>query len=161
MKPKTLVIVALVGALGLLSFAQQTPRSMAATYSSLADSILALKSTEANFVRSLLDGHHHAARSYHERGMGEKAAAEMALFANEGDNAIGGVRKRLLEGGHHHHADDGDKGAYDPGYVVVTKAAKAAALEASAAMLRSATDDEREAAWKRFVAVADPLLGAR
>jgi len=87
----------------------------------------------------------------------EKSAAEMALFANEGDNAIAGVRKRLLEGGHHHNADGEAKGIYEPGYVIVTKKAKQKILAASSA-LRSAKDDAaRKAAWEAFVEAADSL----
>ncbi|MEW6073576.1 MAG: hypothetical protein AB1726_13415 [Planctomycetota bacterium] len=158
MKTKLLAIGALVGALGLVAVPQETPKAMSATYGALADSILALKRTETSFVLALLEGHFQAARSHYEGGMGEMAAAEMALFASEGDNSIAGVRKRLLEGGHHHHADDEAKGVYEPGFVVVTKAAKEGALQASAAMRRAKTDAEREAAWKQFTAVAEPLL---
>ena len=113
---------------------QSTPAPMVATYGALADAILAVKRTEANFVRSLLDGHYHAAASYSGRGDFQKAAAEMALFANEGDNAIGGVRKRLLEGGHHHNAEGESKGIYEPGYVIITREAKEKALGLSAEM---------------------------
>lgn len=158
MNPKLFFVGALVATFGLFSFVQETPRSTVDTYASLADSILALKRTEANFVRSLLDGHHHAAMSFQQRGNAERAAAEMALFANEGDNAIAGVRKRLLEGGHHHHADDEGKGVYEPGYVIVTKKAKEQLLAASAAMRSAKTDAERNAAWQSFDAAAAPLL---
>jgi len=151
--------VVLAGA--LLSMAQETPRPMVETYSSLADAILAVKKTEENFVKAMLDGYKHGAEAYFRAGQFERAAAEMALFANEGDNAIGGIRKRLLEGGHHHHADGEAKGIYEPGYVVVTKEAKREALAASAAM-RSATDDAaRKQAWESFTAVADALLGTK
>ena len=141
----------------LLAGAQGTPKSMVDTYGSLADAILAVKQTEKNFVRSLLDGHRHAADSYYETGQFEKAAAEMALFGNEGDNAIAGVRKRLLEGGHHHNAEGEAKGIYEPGYVVVTKAVKKKCLEASAAMRAAKDDAAREAAWDAFNAAADSL----
>lgn len=162
MYPKLLLVGALVAGLGLLSFTQETPRPTVDTYSALADSILALKRTEANFVRSMLDGHHHAAMSFQQRGNSERAAAEMALFANEGDNAIAGVRKRLLEGGHHHHHnDDTDKGAYEAGFVIVTKKAKEQILAASSAMRAAKTDAERSAAWAQFEAAAAPLLKAK
>lgn len=138
--------------------AQQTPPSMVETYESIADIILAVRDAEANFVRSLLDGHRHAARAFYEDGNYARAAAEMALFANEGDNAVGGVRKRLLEGGHHYNAEGEEKGIYEPGFVIVTREAKAAVLEASAAVRKNASDAEREAAWQTFNETADKLL---
>ena len=140
---------------------QATPKSSVACYSSLADAILALHTTEEEFVRSMLDGHYQAARSFRERGMHEQAAAEMALFGNEGDNAIGGVRKKLLEGGHHHNAEGEAQGIFEPGFVIVTKKTKEGVLAAAAAM-RSAKDDAgREKAWKDFAASADPLLAKK
>jgi len=164
MKLTFLAVGALVASLGLVPATlrpQATPPAMAATYSSLADSILALKRTEANFVRSVLAGHYHGAESYTKAGDGAQAAAEMALFANEGDNAMAGVRKRLLEGGHHHHADGEAKGEYDPGFVIVTTRAKTALLAASAAMRDASDAAGREAAWKQFATVADPLLAGK
>jgi hypothetical protein len=137
--------------------AQETPKSMVSTYDNLADAILAIKKAEANFVRGMLDGHRHGAHAYFTAKDYQKAAAEMAMFANEGDNAVAGVRKKLLEGGHHHNAAGEAKGIYEPGYVVVTKVAKQQILAASSA-LRSATDDaERMAAWEAFVKAADSL----
>ena len=138
---------------------QSTPPPMVATYSSIADAILAVKASEENFMRSLLDGHYHAAAAYVGRGELQKAAAEMALFANEGDNAIGGVRKRLLEGGHHHNAEGEAKGIYEPGYVVVTRAAKEKGLALSAKM-RAADAAAAKGVWSEFEAVAGPLMKA-
>jgi hypothetical protein len=158
MRIKGIVLAALAGA-ALLGWAQETPKDVVTTYSSLADVILSAKRTEANFVRSLLAGHRHGAEAHRRAGNHEGAAAEMALFASEGDNAIGGVRKRLLEGGHHHNAEGEAKGIYEPGYVIVTKVAKAQALEAAAAYRRAGTDADRASAWEQFVAVADALLG--
>jgi hypothetical protein len=106
----------------------------------------------------MLDGHRHGAEAYMKAGDAKRAAAEIALFANEGDNAIGGVRKRLVEGGHHHHSDDEATSLYDPGFVIVTRKAKQQALAASAALLAARTDEERDTAWQQFVAVADSLL---
>jgi hypothetical protein len=140
------------------AWAQQTPKTSVDTYESLADAILAVKRTEANFVRTMLEGHVHGGQALFRAGKYEEAAAEMALFANEGDNAIGGVRKRLLEGGHHHNAKGEADGIFEPGFVIVTKKAKQEAL-AAAADLRKATDDAgRKAAWARFEAVAKPLV---
>lgn len=160
MRGKLLFVSTLIAAMALVAWAQETPKTTASTYDSLADVILAVKRTEANFVRSLLDGHRHGAAAFMRAGDYERAAAEMALFGNEGDNAIGGVRKRLLEGGHHHNADGEAKGIYEPGYVVVTKQAKQQVLAASTALRRARTDAERKEAWQRFVAVADSLLGS-
>jgi hypothetical protein len=151
-----ILAVVLLGS-GLIAWSQETPKQMVGTYSALADAILALKRAEANFVRSLLDGHRHGAESYMRAGEAGKAAAEIALWANEGDNAVGGVRKRLLEGGHHHNAEGEAKGIYEPGYVVVTKKAKVAALAAAGALRQAATAEEREKAWKQFLAVVDSL----
>jgi hypothetical protein len=109
-------------------------------------------------VRALLDGHRRAAQAQFASGDFAGAAAEMALFANEGDNAVGGIRKRLIEGGHHHNADGEAKGIYEPGFVIVTRTAKQAALQASANLRKATTDAERRAAWGEFAKVADGLL---
>ena len=149
------VVAILVTALWV--WAQETPKPMVSTYDNLADAILAIKKTEASFVAGMLDGHRHGAHAYYMAKDYQKSAAEMALFANEGDNAIAGVRKRLLEGGHHHNAAGEAKGVYEPGYVVVTIAVKKQILAASSA-LRSASDDAaRKAAWDAFVKAADSL----
>ena len=160
MRGKLICVSALIAATALVAWAQETPKNSVAAYDSLADAILAVKRTEANFVRSLLDGHRHGAMAYMRAKDYERAAAEMALFGNEGDNAIGGVRKRLLEGGHHHNAEGEAKGIYEPGYVVVTKKAKMQALAASAALRRARTDAERKEAWQQFLTVANSLLGS-
>lgn len=158
MKLKILTLAAAVVAFGFVS-PQQTPKTLATAYGSLADTILAVKRTEAEFVRALVAGHFRAAREATQKGDAERAAAEMALFANEGDNAIGGVRKRLLEGGHHHNADGEAKGLFDAGFVIVTRKAKEEALAASAAMRQAKTDADRKAAWDKFAAIAGPLAG--
>jgi hypothetical protein len=138
--------------------AQETPPSLVAAYESLADTILDLRQAEGDFVRALLDGHLHAARALKAQGQWQGMAAQMALFANEGDNAIGGVRKRLLAGGHHFNAEGEDQGIFEPGYVVVTKEAKRKLLAASTA-LRQATDDAaRMAAWSDFEETAKKVL---
>jgi hypothetical protein len=147
-----------IAAIAAICLAQDTPSTTADTYNSLADAILAVKRTEANLVRTLLDGHRHAAEGAMKRGDWEACAAHMALFGNEGDNAIGGVRKRLLEGGHHHNAAGEAAGVFDPGFVVVTKEAKASALAASAALRKATTDAERKKAWDNFAAIAQTLL---
>lgn len=141
--------------------AQETPPSVVASYEALADTILAVRRAEAALVRSLLDGHRHAAEILAAKGDWQGAAAQIALFGNEGDNAIGGVRKRLLDGGHHYNAGGEAQGIFEEGYVVVTKDAKQKIL-ALATRLRTTRDDgERQKAWKEFQAIAGPLLEAK
>jgi hypothetical protein len=158
MKRSTL---ALVGALLLLAApvaAQETPKSVVMAYDVLADTILSVRDAELGFVAAMLDGHMHAAKSLAKAGDWEGAAAQMALFANEGDNEIGGVRKRLLEGGHHFNAAGEEAGIFEDGYVVVTREAKAAMLEISKQLRLADTDEARKEAWKKFTGVAKPLL---
>jgi hypothetical protein len=157
MKFKILTALAAIAALGFVA-PQETPKNMVAAYSALADTILAVKHTESQFVRAILGAHYRAAQQYVERGDAEHAGAEIALFANEGDNAIGGVRKRLLEGGHHHNADGESKGIYDPGFVIVTRKAKEEMLAISTAMRQAKNEADRKQAWDRFAAIANPLI---
>jgi hypothetical protein len=138
--------------------AQETPQTLVSTYDDLADAILALNAAEADVVRSILLYHRDAGQAAMEAGDHEAAAAHMALFASEGDNAVAGIRKRLLEGGHHHHAEEAADGKYEDGFVVVTRAAKDEILAAAAALRRAGDDAARQEAWKRFTAQADPLL---
>src|SRR6186713_3077729 len=112
----------------------ETKKTLVATYDSIADSILAANKSEHNVVVAILTSHHHAAEMQFKAGKFEECAAEMALFANEGDNAVGGIRKRLVEGGHHHNAEGEEKGIFDTGFVIVTKAAKQKLRDASAAL---------------------------
>jgi hypothetical protein len=161
MKLGTWSVGALAAALFLVAPTQETPKPMVACYSSLADSILSLKRTEADFVRSMLDGHYQLAARRMESGEYALAAAEMSLFANEGDNAIGGVRKRLLEGGHHHNADGEAKGVYEPGFVIVTREAKQKALEDATALRQAKGEEQRQMAWKDFEALAERLVQRR
>ena len=141
------------------ALAQETRPAMVKTYDTLADIILAIDALEADFARAVLDGHRHAATAMFQRGDFAGAAAQMALFASEGDNAMGGIRKRLLQGGHHHHhADASMEGEYEPGYVIVTREAKKKILDASAALRRAKTDAERKQAWNTFDDVADGLM---
>jgi hypothetical protein len=151
-------ILAAVAAMTLLAFAQETSGPAVETYDRIADAILAVKASEKGIVKTILDGHKHAAEGAMRRGDHEAVAANMALFANEGDNAVGGIRKRLLEGGHHHNAEGEAKGIYEPGYVIVTIEAKKTCLAASAAYRKATTDAERKKAWDEFAAVAAQLL---
>ncbi len=138
--------------------AQETPASIAAAYDAMADTILSLRQAELHFVASLLDGHRHAAKVRMKNGDWEGAAGEIALFANEGDNAIGGVRKRLLEGGHHFNAEGEEQGVFEPGYVIVTREAKEKLLKIASAMRQADTDEARKQVWNEFMAVSDDLL---
>jgi hypothetical protein len=120
-----------------------TPEQLVATYRSLADTILGAKKTEWNLVSSILaTTYHHAegvlAQARAEMKAGKPAKAEMEKLAalvsqlgNEGDAAVAGVRKKLVEGGHHHHAAEEQQGIYDEGFVIVTKAAKKVFLDAA------------------------------
>jgi len=151
-----------------------TPAPMVATYETLADGILALKRTEENLCRSILAASF--AHAQVELGRAQKAiaasdgkAAQSALealaaavghMATEGDNAVAGVRKRLLDGGHHHNAAGEAKGLFDEGFVIVTRAAKQKLLESSRAigqLSRAPKTDALESEWKKVAAVYDEL----
>jgi hypothetical protein len=152
-----------------------TPAEMVSTYDSLADGILALKRTEDNLVRSILaatlaHGQVSLGRAVAAIEEGDAAAARAAVeavasdagqLATEGDNAVGAVRKRLLEGGHHHNAAGEAQGIYDEGYVVVTREAKAKLLAASRAIAGMASNpkaDALQAEWKKVQAVVADLM---
>jgi len=125
-----------------------TPTEMVKAYESLADAILAVKSTEEDLIRSILAvTYQHAEGSYRQCLAGieagrnvqsqlETLASLVSQLGNEGDAAVAGVRKRLLEGGHHHNAAGEAQGLFDPGFVVVTKAAKKAFLDSATAIGR-------------------------
>jgi len=146
-----------------------TPAEMVATYQTLADAILAVETTEENLVRSILSAAH--AHAQVELGRAQKAiqagdakaaqtavenlAADVAQLGTEGDNAVAAVRKRLIEGGHHHNADGEAKGIFDEGYVIVTRVAKQAFLDASRAigqMARAPKAEALDAEWKKVEA---------
>jgi hypothetical protein len=154
--------------------APATPAAMVATYSTLADGILALKRTEENLCHSILaagEAHAHAelGRAQKAIAAGDTKAAQASLEAlaaivgqlgTEGDNAVAAVRKRLLEGGHHHNAAGESQGLFDEGFVVVTRAAKAKLLESSraiAALARAPKADALDAEWKKVQAVVSEL----
>lgn len=155
--------------------APATPAEMVATYDSLADVILGAKKTEANLVRSILAASY--AHAQVELGRALKAikandpkgaqlaienlAADVGQLGTEGDAAVAAVRKRLVEGGHHHHADGEAKGIYDEGFVVVTRAAKQALLDASRAIGQSARAPKAETLdteWKKVQATYADLM---
>jgi hypothetical protein len=120
-----------------------TPAQLVASYNSLADTILSAKKTEWNLVDSILAttyGHGEAVlaqiREKQKAGKDAKAETEklatlVSYLGNEGDSAVAGVRKRLVEGGHHHHATAEQQGKYDEGFVIVTRTAKKVFLDAA------------------------------
>jgi hypothetical protein len=163
------VLAALPATAGAQGRAPATPPEMVAAYEALADTILGANKTERKLVFSILSATYGHAQS-------ELARARQALKANdaatakaavenlatavgqigtEGDNAVAGIRKRLLEGGHHANAEGEAQGIYDDGYVVVTKAAKQAFLAPSQALAKLARDpkaDALEQEWKKVEA---------
>jgi len=120
-----------------------TPAELVAAYDALADSILAVQQTERHMVKSILAttyGHAQATYATIKRKLkaGEDVSAEVEKLAdlvsqlgNEGDAAVGAIRKRLVEGGHHHNAKGEKDGVYDEGFVVITRKAKKALLDAA------------------------------
>lgn len=176
--------IALPAALVGLGFAQvggggspspATPTEVVKTYETLADAILAVKKTEEHLVWSFLaaglahaqkevEGAQAAAKAgdaKKAKGMAENAAALVAQLANEGDNSVARVRKKLLEGGHHHNAEGEAKGIYDEGYVVVTKAAKKSLLDASKAIAQLAAAPDADALGKQWAAVSAAYEGLK
>jgi hypothetical protein len=137
-----------------------TDRTLVETYEGIADSILAAKRSEAAVVRAILASHWKAARAAAQAGRWDEAAAEVALIANEGDNAVGGIRKRLLEGGHHHNAEGEAQGIYEPGYVIVTVEAKRKALDLVSRLQAAKDDAARKAVWAEVEAVAQAVCSA-
>jgi hypothetical protein len=150
-----------------------TPGEMTRTYESLADGILALNRTEWNMVNSILAvTYGHARSAYDEaharleagmdsRGELETLAALVSQLANEGDAAIAGVRKRLLEGGHHHNAKGEQMGVYDEGFVIVTRKARKALLDAAGEIGRMAGSPDAallEAQWKKVTGQFHSLM---
>ena len=158
MRAPVLAAAAVVLAAASFALGQETARDMASTYDTLADVILGAKRTEKNLVRAILEQHRAAGALAAGSGDAARAAAEMALFANEGDNAVGGVRKRLLDGGHHHNAEGEAKGIFDAGFVVVDKVTRKACLDASMEMQKAADEGGRKAAWSKFEAAASSVL---
>lgn len=157
---KRIAIVAVLGWALLVapSIAQQTPAASVKAYDALADSILGLRQAESDFVAAILDHHYQAAERAYKNGNWDRAAAQMALFANEGDNAVAGIRKRLVEGGHHHNAAGEEAGIYDEGFVIITKKAKRRALADSKALREAGDDAARQAAWGDFEKLGQEVL---
>ncbi len=163
MTPKTLIVGTLLfcaASTSQTAVAESSPGAMVESYEALVENILAVRRLESGFVGALLDGHRRAAEDLMRRGEFKRAAAEMTLFANEGDGAIGGIRERLVEAGHRHHADPDRRGGYDPGFVIVTRAARLKLLAAAAAFERATSDGDRQEAWAAFALEAEALLMA-
>ncbi len=158
MLKKAIVSGFVVALIALPLAAQKTPRPLAEAYDALADTILSMRDAEASLVRSILDYHYRRAERAMNAGDWEEVAAEMALFANEGDNAVAGIRKRLLEGGHHFNAAGEEAGEFEEGFVIVTRKAKKRILDASAAM-RTADEAGRKEAWATFEKIAMGFQG--
>jgi hypothetical protein len=153
-----------------------TPKELVATYRSLADTILGANKTESNLVASILaTTYHHAeatlamvhanmkARKPAKMEL-EKLAALVAQLGNEGDAAVGGVRKRLVEGGHHHNAAEEQQGIYEEGFVIVTRAAKKVFLEAAGnigKMTQAPKAAALDAEWQKVKAQYTGLMTAR
>jgi hypothetical protein len=94
----------------------------------------------------------------------ENLAADVGQLATEGDNAVAGIRKRLLEGGHHHNAAGEAQGIFDEGYVIVTKAAKKSFLESSkaiAGMTAAPKAEALDAEWKKVQATYSELMSKK
>lgn len=142
----------------------QTPPELVKAYDSLADTILGAKHTEKNLVLSILaTTYGHAQATYAQakseissgrdaRAQLEKLASLVSQIGNEGDSAVAGVRKRLLEGGHHHNAKGEGQGLYDEGFVVVTKSAKKVFLDAAgeiARLTRSPSVQSLDEIWEK------------
>lgn len=169
-----LLIAVLAVAAGSSAVAGDTAvaQPMVDTYDSLADTILGAKQTEWNLVHSILAATYaHAEGTYRSalatldaggdpRGAIEDLAELVGQLGNEGDAAVAAIRKRLIEGGHHHHADDGDDGEYDTGFVIVTREARKALLDAAKRIGKLAADPDRaalEREWKTVQARFESL----
>jgi len=156
-----------------------TPPEMVATYDALADAILGGIKAERKLVLAILAttyGHAQAeaGRARAALKAGDAAAAKTAIenlatavgqIATEGDNAVAGVRKRLLEGGHHANSEGEAQGTFDEGFVIVNKVAKKAFLESSQALAMSAKAPKAEtldAEWKKVEAAwTQHIAGAK
>ena len=125
---------------GVAENEQTTPAYIVTTYEGLADVILGARVAEENLVMSILEAHYATAMKAMKNGNWDTAGAQMVLFANEGDNAVAGVRKTLLQGGHHFNTDDAEEdGKFEPGYVVVGRTQKRKMMNASKALLQATT----------------------
>jgi hypothetical protein len=176
--PLLLVVAALTAGAVLIPTAPaetDTPAELVAAYDALADTILAANATEKNLVLSIVAttyGHAEAtgAKALAKLGAGESAqdeietlAALVAQLGNEGDAAVAGIRKRLVEGGHHHHhlsGGDDEDSEYDEGFVIVTREAKQTFLDAAGRIGRMAGGANAaglEAEWQTVASTYEAL----
>lgn len=155
---QALVIAVMASLFVLPAAAQKTPAPLVDSYDALANTILALRDAELGLVKAILARHREAVEDATRQADWQTAAAEIALFANEGDNAVGGVRKRLLEGGHHFNSSGEEQGVFDEGFVVVTREARKKCLELSSALRQASSNEERHKALQSFAKLADELL---
>ena len=162
-----LTLVAIFGLAAVPSGAQvraATPPDLTSAYSNLADIIIGAKGAERHLVLAILDvTYRHAEvlvkQTKTAMAAGEEAHAQLETLAalvaqlgNEGDAAVAGIRKRLLEGGHHHNAAGEQQGIYEEGFVVVTRAAKRTFLACATEIgrLSAAPDaDALDAQWEK------------
>jgi hypothetical protein len=159
-KRTALLVGFVVVAAASYAFGASTDKPLVATYDKIADGILAANHAETAIVRAILSSQRNAGEAAAAAGKWDEAAANAALWANEGDNAVGGIRKRLLEGGHHHNAEGEAKGVFEPGYVIVTVEAKKKALDLVAKIQAAKDDAARKAAWGEFVKLAEATEAA-
>jgi len=147
--------------------AAETPRPLVSAYDSLADTILGAKQTEWNLVHSILAMTYQHAEAVAMQAKGklaagqnageeiERLAALVSQIGNEGDASVAAIRKRLVEAGHHHHASGELTGKYDEGFVIVTREAKKAFLEAAKRIAKlggSADASALSAEWSKVAA---------
>lgn len=143
-----------------------TPQELVAAYSALADTILGVRKTESSLVQAILStafAHAQAtmAKVKTKIEAGQDARAEIETLAalvsqigNEGDAEVAGIRKRLIEGGHHHHSTAEPRGAYEEGFVVVTRTARQALLESAGRIGRLAMSPDLKALDSEWQSVA-------
>ena len=181
MKPATWLPIWLIGLVATgtalaprpAQVAAATPEELVASYDSLADAILALKRTERNTIRSILaTTYRHAEARLRAAGEGIRAgrdvrsdlealASLVAQLGAEGDASVAAVRKRLLEGGHHHNAAGEQKGIYEEGFVIVTRAAKRVFLASATEIGKLSLAPDRAALqteWQKVTDQYDALL---
>lgn len=160
MRRVAIVVGFFVVAVASYAFGATTDKPLVTTYDRIADGILAANHAETAIVRAILASHRNAGEAGAAAGKWDVAAENAALWANEGDNAVGGIRKRLLEGGHHHNAEGEAKGVFEAGYVVVTAEAKKKALTLVQTIQTAKDDGARKAAWSEFAKMAEATEAA-
>lgn len=150
-----------------------TPAELVAAYDSLADTLLGAMNTERHLVQSILTATYTRAENaltqakakiqagQDSRSEIETLAALVAQLGNEGDAAVAGIRKRLLDGGHHHNAAGEQQGIYDEGFVLVTRAAKKVFLDSAAEIGRLGSSPDSGALdvqWKKVQTQFEELI---